>query len=395
MTDPIELLKDFVSIPSVNPMGRELTGGEYLETRFSDYLSALFQRENIPFERIAVAPGRTNILARLDNPGAKITVLMDAHQDTVPVDGMVIPPYEPRIDGGKLYGRGSCDTKGGGAAMLTAFLRLVKERPKNCANVVMSFSVDEEATSLGINHLVAQMTSGKSAYKLLPQPPDIAVVAEPTLLDIVVAHRGAVRWQIHTAGRACHSSRPQDGVNAIYRMAKLVTAMEQYAADLPDSKPAHRLCGPATLSVGLFSGGSSVNVVPDHAVIDIDRRVIPGEKDQAVIADVQQYLASRLDFEFTFDPPFISSPALDDDLNGPWSDAMLKTLAKTVGPKQKIGVAYGTHASRIAAAGIPAFVIGPGDIAQAHTKDEWVDVEQVRQAVDVYYQFCCDAAAGV
>ena len=114
---------------------------------------------------------------------------------------------------------------------------------------VISFSVDEEATSLGINHLVAQMTSGKSAYKLLPQPPDIAVVAEPTLLDIVVAHRGAVRWQIHTAGRACHSSRPQDGVNAIYKMAKLVTALEQFAAELPGSKPAHRLCGPATLSV--------------------------------------------------------------------------------------------------------------------------------------------------
>ena len=393
--DPIALLQDFVAIPSVNPMGRDLVGEEYLETKMSAYLVALFQRENIPFEAVAIAPGRTNLLARCDNPASKITVLMDAHQDTVPVDGMVIPPYDPRIEGGKLCGRGSCDIKGGGAAMLAAFLRLVKEKPKDRANVVMSFTVDEEATSLGIDHLVAEMTSPKSAYRLLPHPPDISVVAEPTMLDIVVAHRGAVRWQIHTAGRACHSSRPQDGVNAIYRMAKVVSLMEQFATTLPGSKPAHRLCGPATLSVGLIAGGLSVNVVPDQCVIDIDRRVIPGETSEAVIADIHHYLKERLDFEFTFSPPFVCSPALDDNLNGPWSDAMLTSIAKSVGPKQKIGVAYGTHASRIAAAGFPAFVFGPGDIAQAHTKDEWVDVEQVQQAAEIYYQFCRDAAQGV
>lgn len=393
--DPIPLLKDMVSIPSVNPMGRDLAGEEYYETRLSDYLAAYFQRESIPFERVEVGPGRTNILARCDNPGSKVTVMLDAHQDTVPVDGMVIPPYDPRIENGKLYGRGSCDIKGGGAAMLAAFTRVAKEKPSRRANVVMSLSVDEEATSLGINHLVAQMASGKSVYKLLPKPPDVSVVAEPTELDIVVAHRGAVRWQIHTAGRACHSSKPQEGINAIYRMARIVEHLEEFAVKLPGSKPAHKLCGPATLSVGLIAGGLSVNVVPDHCVIDIDRRVIPGEDRDQVIEDVRQFLKSRVDFEFTFDPPFVASPALDDDLNGPWSDRMLATIARSVGPKQKIGVAYGTHASRIAAAGFPAFVFGPGDIAQAHTKDEWVSVDQVRQASEIYYQFCCDAADGV
>lgn len=393
--DPIPLLKDMVSIPSVNPMGRDLVGEEYLETKLSDYLEAHFRRENIPCERVAVAPGRTNILARCDNPASPLTVLMDAHQDTVPVDGMVIPPYEPRMEHGKLYGRGSCDIKGGGAAMLAAFTRLTKEKPARRPNVVLSLTVDEEATSLGINHLVEQMTSGSSVYRLLPQPPDVSVIAEPTELDIVVAHRGAVRWRIHTAGRACHSSKPYEGVNAIYRMAQVIAHLERYAAELPGSKPPHRLSGPATLSVGLISGGLSVNVVPDHCVIDIDRRVIPGEDKDQVIQDVKNYLQSKVDFEITFDPPFIASPALDDDLNGPWSDRMLETIARCVGPRKKIGVAYGTHASRIAAAGHPAFVFGPGNIAQAHTKDEWVDVEQVRHAAEVYYQFCCDAAAGV
>lgn len=392
--DPIPLLKQLVSIPSVNPMGRELVGDEFFETRLSDFLADYFRRENIPFERVDVAPGRSNILARIDSPHSRVTVLLDAHQDTVPVDGMVIPPFEPRIADGKLYGRGSCDVKGGAAAMLAAFTRLAKEQPRDRANVVLSLTVDEESTSLGINHLTDQWTASQPAYRLLPHRPDVAVVAEPTQLDIVTAHRGAVRWRIHTAGRACHSSRPQDGVNAIYRMAKVIDALEQFAAKLPASKPAHRLCGPATLSVGLISGGLSVNVVPDHCVIEIDRRVIPGEDKDGVIADVRRLLQDRLDFEATFDAPFIASPALDDDLNGAWSDKMLQTLAQTVGPKKKIGVAYGTHASRIAAAGVPAFVIGPGDIAQAHTKDEWIDVEQVRRAADVYFRFCCDAAQG-
>lgn len=279
--------------------------------------------------------------------------------------------------------------------MLAAFTRLAKERPSRRANVVLSLSVDEEATSLGINHLTDQWSQPKSAYSLMPKKPDVAVVAEPTRLDIVVAHRGAVRWQIHTSGRACHSSRPQDGVNAIYRMAKVLEHLESYAAQLPGSKPAHRLCGPATLSVGLIAGGLSVNVVPDDCVIDIDRRVIPGEDRRQVIEDVRRYLADRLDFDLTFAPTFCNSPALDDDLNGPWSDKMLQTIARGIGPKQKIGVAYGTHASRMAAAGVPAFVFGPGDIAQAHTKDEWVEIEQVRQAAEIYYQFCCDAADGL
>lgn len=393
--DPIPLLKDLVSIPSVNPMGRNLRGPEVLETRLSDYLAGYFQRESIAHERVEVAPGRTNIVARFESPGSRVTVLLDAHQDTVPVDGMVIPPFEPREADGKIYGRGSCDIKGGGAAMLSAFTRLVKQQPKSRANVVLSLTVDEESTSLGINHLVGEWSRPKSAYRLMPQKPDVAVVAEPTLLDIVVAHRGAVRWRIHTAGRACHSSRPQDGVNAIYRMAKVLNELENYAAQLPGSKPAHRLCGPATLSVGIISGGISVNVVPDDCVIDIDRRVIPGEERDAVIEDVRRFLQNRLDFDVTFDPPMIASPSLDDDLNGPWSDKMLATLARCDGPKKKIGVAYGTHASRIAAAGVPAFVIGPGDIAQAHTKDEWVDIAQVRRAAEVYYQFCCDAADGL
>ena len=123
--DPVELLKDLISIPSVNPMGRDLTGPEFFEKRVSDYLEAFFQRLGVRYQRIEVAPGRANVIARFDSPNAKTTVLLDAHQDTVPTDGFA-DPFNPAIRDGKLFGRGSCDVKGGMAAMLSAFARLLR-----------------------------------------------------------------------------------------------------------------------------------------------------------------------------------------------------------------------------------------------------------------------------
>lgn len=388
MTDPLPLLKDLVAIPSVNPMGRDVSGPEFYEGKVTDYLKAYLSRLNVPFEVVEVAPGRANVLARLDAPGSARTVLLDAHQDTVPVDGMTIPPFEPTERDGRVYGRGSCDVKGGLAAMLAAFTRLATDRPAGMPNVVLSCSCDEEATSLGINHLVGSWTGTAPAYSLCPQRPDAAIVAEPTELDIVVAHRGATRWKLQTVGRACHSSRPSEGINAIYRMMKVVDSLEQFAAWLPGSRPAHPLCGPATLSVGLISGGSSVNVVPDSCVIEIDRRVIPGEENMAVQTEIVEYLRARHDFEILHGTPYCTSPALGDDLNGDLARQLSDAISAVVGPRKIIGVPFGTHASRLARIGIPSVVFGPGNIAQAHTKDEWIAIDQLRQSADIYYRFC-------
>lgn len=382
--EPSRLLADLVRIPSVNPMGRAVSGPEFLEARLSDYLCQLLSELNVPWERVEVAPQRANVLARWEGtPGAPV-VLYDAHQDTVPTEGMVIPPFEPRVEAGRLYGRGACDVKGGLAAMLAALARLVQTQPTPRATVVLSCTCDEEATSLGIHHLTEAWTAGNTPYRLLTQRPDYAVVAEPTLLDVVVAHRGAVRWKLHTQGRACHSSRPQDGLNAIYRMGHVLRALEAYAAELPHLRPEHPLCGPATLSVGLISGGSSVNVVPDWCTIEIDRRVIPGESRDDVIPAVAAWLQQRVDFPVVHEEPFVFSPPLSDDLNGSLAEVLLGCVAEVDGPHRKVGVSYGTHASRLAQAGVPAVVFGPGDIAQAHTKDEWIDLNQLELATETY-----------
>ena len=395
MTDPLPLLKDLISIPSVNPMGRDVSGPEYFEGRVTAYLEAHLSRIGVQYEVVETAPGRANVIARLDSPAstktsATRTILLDAHQDTVPVDGMTIPPFEPTERDGRVYGRGSCDVKGGLAAMLAAFTRLAQERPAGMANVVLSCTCDEEATSLGINHLVGSWLGRVPPYSLCPQRPDVAIVAEPTELDIVVAHRGATRWKLHTTGRACHSSRPSEGINAIYRMARVLKCLEEYAASLSGSRPAHRLCGPATLSVGLISGGSSVNVVPAACVIELDRRVIPGEDNLAVRDEIAAYLKERLDFDLIHDEPYCTSPPLGDELNGELAKQLSQSITAVVGPRQTVGVPYGTHASRLAKANVPAVVFGPGNIAQAHTKDEWIAIDQLRQAAEVYFHFCAN-----
>lgn len=389
-TSVTELLCELIAIPSVNPMGRDLSGPMYYETRLSDWLCGFLESSGADYERIEVVPGRDNIIARYDSPGSGLTLLLDAHQDTVPTDGMTIPPFEPKVAGGRITGRGSCDVKGGLAAMLFAFRRLVTEKPVGAASVILSCTCDEESTSLGINDLVTYWQKAQGKSRLLTQEPDGAIIAEPTLLDVVVAHRGATRLCIRTKGRACHSSDPTQGINAIYRMAKVVDCLKDYAEVLRRTVKPHPLCGGATFSVGRIYGGASVNIVPDECTIEVDRRVIPGEDHAQVLKDLKGYITSHVDFEVVFDDPFINGPALNNDNNAWLADHLLHYTAIVAGPHKAIGVPFGTHASRTSANGIPSVVFGPGSIDQAHTKDEFLEIAQLEKAAEIYFQFCAN-----
>lgn len=379
MLPPIpNLLAELVRRPSVNPMGRtdlspEITG----ESRVSDYLEGCLRNLGVPFQRIRVAPGRDNLVAHYTPPtSAPFSVIWEAHQDTVPVDGMVVDPFGAGIENGKLVGRGACDVKAGIACMLTAFARLVREKPPGSAAVTLCFTVDEEHTFLGVQKLVE---SGVRA--------DFAIVAEPTGLDIVRAHKGVARWQIETRGVACHSSTPERGVNAIYRMARILRRIEEYAGKLQNSH-ADPLLGPPTLSVGIVHGGASPNTVPDHCVIEVDRRLIPGETAAGAVADLEGFLRGtpEIHFPFSIIPPRLACPAL----NPAGSEKLVEKLGAAIGrPHKVVAVPYGTDASSIAEAGIPTVVFGPGDIAQAHTKDEWVDLNEVQTAAEILFRFAC------
>ena len=383
-----ELLCQLISIPSVNPMGRNLSGPEYLETRLSDWLEQFFQALQVPYERIPVAPGRDNLIARYTAPAATGTVLLDAHQDTVPVDGMTIPPFTPTQSNGRIYGRGACDVKGGLAAMLFAFRRLVQEQPLGSANVILTCTCDEEATILGIQDLVRSWQQPLGRSRLLTQPPDAAIIAEPTDLQVVVAHRGVLRFGLHTSGLACHSSNPTEGINAIYRMGRVLTSLEEYSEHLQATSLPHPLCGSPTMSVGRIEGGTSVNIVPEACRIEIDRRLIPGEQPLQAFTHLQRTLQKQFPFPVEMDEPWLIAPALDDAGN-PWlAAALLQNLAALNEDSQAVGVPYCTHASHFSAVGVPAVVFGPGSIAQAHTADESIEIASLEKAAEVYFQFC-------
>jgi acetylornithine deacetylase len=394
--DVVETLSELVAIPSVNPMGRPLSGPEFFEYRLTEYLAGLFQRLGLPYVRQTIEPRRDNIVARLDGTvppeqGGPL-VMFEAHQDTVPVDGMTIPPWLPVVRDGRLYGRGACDIKGGMAAMLWALARLVQDRSAaaqagaRLPTLIMACTVNEEHGFSGaqdLRHLWEASTDG-----FIPRRPDACVVAEPTSLQVVVAHKGAVRWRLSTRGRAVHSSQPHLGDNALYKMARVLLALEQYAAHVQQSVPHHPLCGPATLSVGTIQGGISVNTVPDRCTIEIDRRLLPGEDAQAAYAEVQQYLANALgsDLHLEHEQPFLIGPALADGDNLPLASRLADAARSVIGHCGLVGVPYGTDASKIAAAGVPSVVFGPGSIAQAHTADEWIDLQELQLAAEVYYR---------
>jgi acetylornithine deacetylase len=380
MLETTRLLRDLVALPSINPMGRPLQGPDLYEHRVTAYLEDFFRGLGVPYERQPAAPQRENIVARCDLPGARRTLMLEAHQDTVPIDNMTIEPFAARIADGRLYGRGACDIKGGMAAMLAAFARVVRERPRGGPSVVMACSVDEEFTLLGVRRLVAE-----------GPPADLAVVAEPTRLQIVNAHKGIVRWNLTTPGRSCHSSSPEQGVNAIYRMGRLLVGIEQYAAELRGSR-ADPLLGPPTLSVGRIDGGTSVNTVPDQCRIEVDRRLIPGEDPAAVPAQLTAYLRERagIDFPFTC-TPFAPMPALGPQGSEELVARLGAAIDAVAGPHRVTTVPYGTDASTIAAAGTPAVVFGPGDIAQAHTCDEWVSLDEIEQASEILYRLASGA----
>jgi acetylornithine deacetylase len=314
--------------------------------------------------------------------------MFEAHQDTVPVDGMTIDPFVPVVRDGRLSGRGACDIKGGLTAMLGAFARLAEERPPDMPTILMACTVNEE---FGYSGAAVLDRLWSRAGSIFPRKPDAAIVAEPTELQVVIAHRGVARWRCHTRGRAAHSSQPHLGVNAIFKMARVLEALERYQLEVTPKLRAHPLCGTPTLSVGMITGGISVNTVPERCTIDIDRRVVPGEDPLAAQRHIIEYVAAATggDAAVEHEPPYLAGGGLSDDVNGPLA-AQMVAAARSAGIEcRTIGVPYGTNAAAIGAKGVPSIVFGPGSIDQAHTADEWLSLDQLAQASEALYQFGC------
>jgi acetylornithine deacetylase len=233
-----------------------------------------------------------------------------------------------------------------------------------------------------------------SPAEMFPRLPDAAIVAEPTEFNVVVAHQGVVRWRCHTIGRAAHTSRPDAGINAIYGMAKIVRTIERYHAALCENGPSHPLCGRPTACVSTIRGGVAVNTVPERATIEIDRRLGPDEQAETAYGDLIRLVAERVDAggcQVEHDPPFMQSRGLSDKQNHGLGKSLALLVREHGCASELVGVPYATDAAAIATTGIPTIVFGPGSIAQAHTADEFIEVDALQLATDLFHQIATES----
>lgn len=404
MLDPVEWLRQLIQIPSVNPMGRDAADSPFGESRLTDFLQHQCESLGWPWLRQRVHPGRDNLFALLrGNPpvdaGGEF-LLWDVHQDTVPVDGMTVEPFGGAIRDARIYGRGASDVKGPMAAMLAALSQrtISHESSCDCPTIVIVFTINEECGFTGVRaacDLLRQVETARGSIvggtitprQLFPRLPDAAIAAEPTDFRVVVAHQGVIRWRCHTIGRAAHTSRPDAGINAIYGMAEVIRAIEQHHRQLQTNGPIHRLCGRPTTCVSRIHGGVGVNTVPDRATIEIDRRLRPDESPAEAHHEFVRFVADHADIgqcRLEHDPPFMQSTGLCDELNGPIAIRVAEIAQQFGQPSEPVGVPYATDAAPIAALGIPTVVFGPGSIDQAHTADEFIEIEKLRRGTEIF-----------
>ena len=391
MTRTEKLLAELIALPSVNPafLPQNAVGTArravrqaaraarpYLpdkragEQHVADFLASVAVRTGLEVEFQKVLPGRSNLIMRL-LPRNKIrqTILLAPHLDTV---GAEESQFVPRRKNGRLYGRGACDTKGSVAAMLVALCELAesKTRPLE-TEIVFVGLIDEENAQAGARVLAA------SRFKA-----DLAIVGEPTRLQIVTAHKGSLWLELKTRGRAAHGATPQLGKNAVHEMARIVEVLEtNYAARL--RKRRHPLLGAATINVGAICGGSQPNIVPDHCAITVDRRTLPGETETGVRREIAAFLDSKKLHAKISSTKLAPALPLETNPRLP----LVRQFLRSIGQTRPVGVDFFCDAAVLSAGGIPSVVFGPGDIAQAHTTGEWISLASLEHGKDLLLHF--------
>ncbi len=389
----LELLADLIQINSVNPNYR----GGVPENEMADFVDHYFKQRGIETWRQEVYPNRPNVIARIPGRDTSRRIVFEAHMDTVAVEGMTIAPWTAEIRDGKMFGRGSCDTKGGMAAMMHAAASIVADGLTPPCDVLFTATIDEEFSYRGVVALCDSIAPGPVNPMILEQeiPPrnplqaEAAIIAEPTSLQAVIASKGLVRWKIETRGKSAHSAKPHLGINAIEHMAHIIQAIEQ--DNLKLSQHAHPLLGPATCNIGVIRGGVQVNFVPDRCEIEIDRRMLPGETRADVLEHYQQLVDQAAqqcgNMDVTMHSPMLSDRPLETDASTLAVQTMTRVLSKLGLNTTLIGVPFCSDASKFGALGIPSMIFGPGSIDQAHAAVEYIECAQVERAVTVYRQF--------
>jgi succinyl-diaminopimelate desuccinylase len=367
---PSALLQDLIRIPSVNPdcaPGQGASGEMACAVRVGELLRACGAEVTLE----EVLPGRPNVIGRFPGGRKNRGILLAPHLDTVSVQGMSIDPFGGEIRDGKIYGRGASDTKGTMAAMLWALFQMGEKLSRLSSPVTFVGLMGEEADQPGSKHFAAQHGADY----------EFAVVGEPTSLETVHAHKGCVWLEISAAGRACHGSTPERGENAI---RKLLPVLGELLTWLESQLPAYRdsVLGSPTVSLGMIQGGSSPNIVAADCRATLDFRETPALHEAGGSRRlVEDFLASR------GLSPSISLSVLGDScplLTDPGTDGILRL--QSIGSKITTAPWF-CDAGRLSEGGIPSVACGPGSIAQAHTKDEFLSIQDLEDGAVFYQRF--------
>lgn len=376
MSELLDLVRELVSIDSVNPA---LTPEGAGEARIAERVRGWCRDRGLETHWLEKTPGRPSVVAVAPGQGGGRALMLNAHLDTVGTAGMTAP-FEPRLEGGRIYGRGAMDMK----ASLAACMRVAAQAAAapHRGDVLLAAVSDEEHASLGTREVLQRFGA------------DGAVVTEPTDLDLHVAHRGFFILDIDLHGLASHTSQPERGVNAVTRLGRVLREIEALDARLRD-RPPHPLLGFGSAQAVLASGGRELFTTPDHARVSFERRTLPGERGEDVRAEVDEMLerAGEGDEHFRASvTPQVHREPFEVEGDAPLVGAVEDALHAQRGrPPRRAGAPYWTDAALFAAAGVPTVLAGPigGGI---HGRDEWVDVDSVdllaRALNDAARTFC-------
>ena len=365
--DPLPLLLDLVAANSVNP---SLVPGAAGEAAAAEVCRAAMVRAGLDVVVQRVAPGRPNVIGVLDGTMPGPSVLLCGHLDTVGVEGMA-DPFVPRVENGRVYGRGAQDMKGGLAAMIAAAGRLASSWTRG--RLIVAAVVDEEHESLGAEALV------QGGWRA-----DAAIITEPTDLALVVAHKGFAWLEVVTRGRGAHGSRPVDGRDAILRMGRVLSALERLDRDL-QARPPVEFQGTGSLHASTIAGGRDWSSYPDRCTLQMERRTVGGEDAGMILREAEQILEAlgREDPEFAAAVRLLTCrPPYRLDRDHPLVTAMGSVLTRAGRSGVPAGLSFWTDAAILAGAGTPCVLFGPGG-AGLHSLTEYVNVEDVYTCRDI------------
>ncbi len=364
------LLQQLVRIPSVNPdndPGTALTGEREIALFLTGWLESI--GAEVTLEEIR--PGRPNLIARFAPMDGRPRILLGPHLDTVGVAGMTVDPFGGEIHGGRLWGRGACDTKGPMAAMLWA----LHENRDRLASMPVAVDfvgfMGEESGQWGSRDF-AKNHGGEYVF---------ALVGEPTSMNIVHVTKGSLWTTLRATGRAAHSSMPERGENAIL---KLTRALDRLDAHLVSrlATYTHPMLGGCTLNIGVIRGGSRPNIVPDLAEAELDIRITPALAEAGGALELLQEMIASHELPVEIVNPH-ENPPMETSADHP----MIQRLLETDPACSLTGAPWFSDAAHLAKGGIPAICIGPGKIDQAHTADEFIELTALEQGAEFFTRF--------